>query len=76
MITKNLQVANFNVVFGDKEEPMLNYFDDIVYPALISGIVKKTKDGKYLIKDVEIIKDKKKQLYFKRNFYQTNTFVN
>ena len=76
MITKNLQVANFNVVFGDKEEPMLNYFDDIVYPALISGIVKKTKDGKYLIKDVEIIKDKKNNYILKGIFIkQTHLLI-
>lgn len=28
------QVANFNVVFGDDEKPMLDYFDNILYPAL------------------------------------------
>lgn len=36
----NAQVANFNVVFGNEEKPMLDYFDNIVYPAFMSGIIK------------------------------------
>lgn len=27
---KNAQIANFNVVFGDEEKPMLDYFDTII----------------------------------------------
>jgi hypothetical protein len=32
--SKILTIANFNLTFGEKNEPMLNYFESIVYPAL------------------------------------------
>ena len=38
LIDKEAQVANFNVVFGENEEPMLNYFDTIIYPAFMSEL--------------------------------------
>lgn len=34
LINKEAQVANFNVVFGENEEPMLQYFDTVIYPHL------------------------------------------
>ena len=39
LIDKEAQVANFNVVFGENEEPMLDYFDTIIYPALYISTV-------------------------------------
>ena len=35
---KNAQVANCNIVFGENERPMLEFFDTIIYPAMTSGI--------------------------------------
>ncbi|GKS13715.1 hypothetical protein YDYSY3_47150 [Paenibacillus chitinolyticus] len=32
--SKIMTIANFNLTFGEKNEPMLNYFESIVYPAL------------------------------------------
>lgn len=56
----NAQVANFNVVFGDDEKPMLDYFDNIVYPAFTSGIIKSGKDeNDYFLHEVELIANKK-----------------
>ena len=31
---KYAQVANFNIVFGEDEKPMLDYFDTVIYPHL------------------------------------------
>lgn len=58
MIKKNAQVANFNIVFGDQEFPMLDYFDTIVFPALTSGIAKVSNDNKYLFMNIGISKNK------------------
>lgn len=51
---KNAQIANFNVVFGDKERPMLDCFESIVYPSFISGITKVIDGNEYLFKNVEV----------------------
>lgn len=37
METKQMYVADLNVVFGKKEEPLIKYIDDIVLPALQGG---------------------------------------
>lgn len=59
-MTANAQVANFNVVFGEDERPMLNHFDDIVYPAMTSGIIKNNKhEDDYFLNEVEVITNKK-----------------
>lgn len=59
MAMKKVEVANFNVVFMEKENeaPLLQYFDSIVMPALKSGIKRISGDTSYLFKDVEIIED-------------------
>ena len=47
---KTVQFGNFNVTFEDKnniEQPMLNHFLDIVYPAFTSGIKRGKKDPVY-----------------------------
>lgn len=54
---KNLTIANFNVTFGVEEEPLLNYFDEIVLPALTEThedykLIK--DDNKYYFMDVEV----------------------
>lgn len=59
MSIKKVQVANFNVVFLEKqnEAPLLQYFDTIVMPALKSGIKRIDGDTSYLFTDIEIIED-------------------
>lgn len=53
------QVANFNVVFGNEERPMLDYFDSIIYPAFLSGIKKSGKNqDTYFFREIEVIKNK------------------
>ncbi len=54
---KKTSVMNFNLVYysGEKEEPLLKYFDSIFMPALTSGIVKKNKeDTKFFLMDVSV----------------------
>lgn len=56
----NAQVANFNVVFGEDEKPMLDYFDNILYPALTSGVIRSgTDEDDYFLYDVEVISNKR-----------------
>lgn len=56
----NVTIANFNVTFGKMDEPLLDYFDTIVYPAFVSGIhrfrrvAEKQYDQYYFI-DVKIV---------------------
>lgn len=38
---KYLYLANFNCTFGDKNCPMLEYFEEIIYPAFTSGVKRK-----------------------------------
>ena len=56
---KRVSVANFNIVFmGEKEEsPLLDYFDDILMPALKSGITRRQGDNTYLFMNVEVKQD-------------------
>lgn len=53
---KVMQFANFNITFGDNDEPMLAHFLDIIYPAFTSGIAKGTKTDKvrYIFQKVEV----------------------
>lgn len=59
MSIKSVEVANFNVVFLEKQDeaPLLKYFDKILIPALKSGIKKENGDTKYLFTDIEIRED-------------------
>ena len=56
---KQAQIANFNVVIGDEEKPMLDYFDTYIFPALTSDITRKETNIEYLLKEVEISTDKR-----------------
>ena len=64
MQKKNAQIANFNVVFGDDERPMLDYFDTVIYPAFTSGISKKSDDVEYLLVDIQLLINFRNELYF------------
>lgn len=43
---KTMQFANFNITFGDDEEAMLKYFEDIIYPAFTSNFVRGSEKDK------------------------------
>lgn len=55
LINKEAQVANFNVVFGENEEPMLQYFDTVIYPAFMSELSRKEKDAEYFFRGVQLL---------------------
>lgn len=82
MEEKIMHLANFNITFGEKEEPMLMHFGNIIYPAFISGY-KRGKEGEYpvfSISDVEIKKCKNDEYvlvgnYIKDTEYQVRTKI-
>lgn len=58
MSKKRMSVANFNVVFPEErggEEPLLKYFDSVIYPAFKSGLKRTSGDSKLLLMNVEVI---------------------
>lgn len=58
MSKKRMSVANFNVVFPEErggEEPLLKYFDNVIYPALRCGLIRKSGDSKLLLMNVGVI---------------------
>lgn len=58
---KNIELANFNCTFSDQYEPMLQYFEKVVYPAFLDNqIVREYKineksSNKYYFTEVEIV---------------------
>ena len=55
----NIDIANFNLTFGDKESPLLTYFEEFLYPAFTSEIIREVDDTRYMFKSVELIETKK-----------------
>lgn len=58
MIKRNGFIANFNIVFGNEEYPMLDYFDSVIYPALTSGISKASNGNEYRFMNIKITKNR------------------
>lgn len=55
MSAKQMVVADLNLIFGKDEEPLIKRVDDIVMPALKSGISRKASDEvRYLLDDCEL----------------------
>lgn len=56
MSEKIMQFANFNITFGNTNAPMLEYFEDVIFPAFKSGFVRGKKEDplRYSFSDVEI----------------------
>lgn len=44
--TKNMSYANFNITFGKNNTPMLEYFIDVIFPAMTSEYKRSDRDGK------------------------------
>lgn len=58
----NTAIANFNVTFGEKEDPMLTHFQDVIIPAFNSDIKRETglgdkKDKYYFINSRVVVVD-------------------
>ena len=57
MDSKKMYLANFNVTFGDKEDPLLLWLDEFVLPAMNSGIKREVSEKlSYMFQNVEIVK--------------------
>ncbi len=52
------QLGNFNIVFGEEEKPMLEYFDSIIFPSFQSGIERKINNAVFSLKNVMILQNK------------------
>ena len=57
MNKKYAQIANCNIVFGEEERPMLDFFDTIIYPAITSNVQKTVGDSSFLFKRIELMED-------------------
>lgn len=71
---KTAYFANFNVTFGDNNEPLLNYFDSVVYPAFTNNIIRYYKNpngnlDRYFFENVELVE------YENNKFALTGLFV-
>lgn len=57
MAGKKVSIANFNLVFFEKEleKGMLEYFDKIVMPALTYGYFRENGDATYLFMDIQVV---------------------
>lgn len=51
---RKIELANFNCTFGDDNEPMLEYFSEIIYPAISSGKRIKNEGKEYLIEELRL----------------------
>jgi hypothetical protein len=77
MEEKIMQLANFNITFGEKKEPMLSHFKDIIYPAFI-GDYKRGKDSEFpqfLFSDVKVIEYKDGELALVGNYVKETQYT-
>lgn len=65
---KELDIANFNCTFGEKDEPMLKYFQNIIFPAFTSNIVRKVKGNEYFFYNVGIVEYEEDELVLYGDF--------
>ena len=55
MELKKMYLANFNVTFGSKEEPLLTWLDELVIPAMNSGYKREVSEKlSYLFQNVQV----------------------
>ena len=73
--TKNMSYANFNITFGKDDTPMLEYFIDVIFPAMTSGYKRSDRDGKtyYFFNEVKII-EIDNEYYLVGNFIKSTTY--
>ncbi|MEN6413417.1 MAG: hypothetical protein ABFC84_11785 [Veillonellales bacterium] len=82
MEEKIMHLANFNITFGDKEEPMLSHFEDVIFPAFNAGYIRGKKDEipSFLLNHVKIKKFDAEEYvlvgnYIKETEYRIHTTV-
>ena len=72
--TMKAVIANFNITFGEDERPMLDYFDNIIFPAITSNVVKKSNDIDYFIKNVSLLQNNDEH-YYLVGYFIKKTFL-
>ncbi|MCB2361592.1 hypothetical protein [Clostridium estertheticum] len=55
MENKKMTIANFNIVFGESEEPLLNYFHTAIMPAFKNQFVRTRGNIEYTFLKVDVI---------------------
>lgn len=79
MSEKVMHFANFNITFGDTEEPMLSYFESMIFPAFTGGYQRGKAGGSiYSLQDVKVLSDKDGDLvcvghFIKDTHYRVHT---
>ncbi|EGO6570122.1 hypothetical protein [Enterococcus faecalis] len=51
----NVDIANFNLTFGKEKLPLLTHFEDFIFPAFKSGLVREVDGTKYMFESVKLI---------------------
>lgn len=54
MSSKRIRVANFNITFDPDRSPMLDHFEDAIYPALRSQYRRNEKNAVYYFDDIRL----------------------
>lgn len=57
MSIKTTVIANFNCTFGVEDKPMMEYFDNVIYPAFMSRFKRRTSSESLFFENVEIRHD-------------------
>lgn len=74
MSNKKMIIANFNVVFGEDEQPLLKYFDSIVLPAFNKDYKNISGDTEFKFMNVKVI-DTDKNSYALTGIIVKNTVI-
>lgn len=81
MDEKNMQFANFNITFGDSNSPMLEHFEDIIFPAFTGGYIRGKADElpRFFFENVQIKEIDNEYVmvgnYVKETEYKVNTTI-
>lgn len=76
METKIMHFANFNITFGEKEEPMLLHFEDVIFPAFTGNYKRGKEEGypKLGFSDVEIKQTKDEDYVLVGNYIKDTQY--
>lgn len=55
MADYSMDIANFNLTFGKEEAPMLDYFEDFIYPAFLEGIEREKDEASYYLDNIKLV---------------------
>lgn len=70
-----MEKAIFNITFGEDDDPLLEHFEDIIYPAFTSDIIIKANKLQYEFNDVKLIKNKNTKFVLVGNLVKHTTYT-